>query len=126
MRVYEEKIRPAFPNAKTNPALFLTEEGNRVQYRGMWRSLASVAKAARKAGLDIPVKFSWHSLRKPFATNYMEQPPDRVWVLMDMMGHINPSTLYRYVKHSRAYYERAIDDFYEELIDSPSETKDVM
>ncbi len=74
----------------------------------------------------MPLKFSWHSLRKSFATNYMEQHPDRVWVLMDMMGHIHPGTLYRYVKHSRAYYEQAIDDFYEELIPGFSETKDVM
>jgi hypothetical protein len=40
----------------------------------------------------------------------MEQHPDRPWVLMDLMGHLNPSTLHRYVLHSRAYYDHAIED----------------
>ena len=67
-------------------------------------------EAARKVGLEVPPKLSWHSLRKSFATNFMEQHPDRPWVLMDLLGHLNPSTLQRYVKHSRTYYEQAIDE----------------
>jgi hypothetical protein len=54
--------------------------------------------------------FTKNSLRKSFATNFMEIHPDRPWILMDLMGHLNPSTLHRYVKHSRAYYAQAIDD----------------
>jgi site-specific recombinase XerD len=108
MRVYEERIRPNFPNAKTDPALFLTESGERISYKAMWHNLHCIVEAARKAGLEVPPKLSWHSLRKSFATNFMEQHPDRPWVLMDLLGHLNPSTLHRYVKHSRAYYEQAI------------------
>jgi site-specific recombinase XerD len=115
-RVYEEYIRPAFPNVAANPALFLTESGDRISYPAMWRSLHVIAAAARAAGLEIPPKLSWHSLRKSFATNFMERHPDRPWVLMDMLGHMNPSTLHRYVKHSRAYYERAIDDIVRDLV----------
>jgi site-specific recombinase XerD len=116
IKVYEERIRPAFPNAAVNPALFLSESGDRISYKSMWRSLHLIAKEARKAGLDIPPKLSWHSLRKSFATNFMERHPDRPWVLMDMMGHLNPGTLHRYVKHSRSYYERAIDDVVSDLV----------
>jgi site-specific recombinase XerD len=116
IEVYEERIRPAFPNAAVNPALFLSESGDRISYKSMWRSLHLIAKEARKAGLDIPPKLSWHSLRKSFATNFMERHPDRPWVLMDMMGHLNPGTLHRYVKHSRSYYERAIDDVVRDLV----------
>src|SRR5215469_3377992 len=76
----------------------------------MWHNLHVITEEARKAGLAMPPKLSWHSLRKSFATNFMEQHPDRPWVLMDLMGHLNPSTLHRYVKHSRAYYDQAIDD----------------
>jgi site-specific recombinase XerD len=110
MRVYEERIRPNFPNAKTDPALFLTESGERMSYKAMWHNLHSIVEEARKAGLEVPPKLSWHSLRKSFATNFMEQHPDRPWVLMDLLGHLNPSTLHRYVKHSRAYYEQAIEE----------------
>ncbi|HEY6406545.1 MAG TPA: tyrosine-type recombinase/integrase [Ktedonobacteraceae bacterium] len=110
MRAYEERIRPHFPNAKTNPALFLTESGERISYKAMWHNLHVITEEARKAGLEMPPKLSWHSLRKSFATTFMELHPDRPWVLMELLGHLNPSTLHRYVKHSRAYYDRAIED----------------
>ncbi|MGC1951606.1 MAG: tyrosine-type recombinase/integrase [Gammaproteobacteria bacterium] len=115
-QVYEKHIRRAFPNASVHPALFLNESGDRISYNSMWRSLHLIAKEARKAGVGIPPKLSWHSLRQSFATGFMERHPDRPWVLMDLMGHINPSTLHRYVKHSRSYYERAIDDIVRDLV----------
>jgi site-specific recombinase XerD len=123
MNVYEEHIRPAFPNAKTHRALFLTEGGESICYQAMWRNLRVIAQQARKAGLDLPPKLSWHSLRKSFATNFMEQHPDCPWVLMDMMGHLNPSTLHRYVKHSRGYYDHAIDSIIQELIPEATQMK---
>jgi site-specific recombinase XerD len=116
VRVYEAQIRPSFPNATTSPALFLTESGERIGYRAMWRNLHVIVRDARQAGLDLPPKLSWHSLRKTFATTFMERHPDRPWVLMDMMGHLNPSTLHRYVKHSRAYYDQALDSIVAELV----------
>lgn len=118
MHIYEEHIRPTFPNAKFNSALFLTESGDRISYKVMWHNLHSIVKEAKATGLDLPPKLSWHSLRKSFATNFMENYPDKVWVLMDMMGHLNPSTLHRYVKHRRSYYDQAIDSIVNELVPS--------
>ncbi len=110
MRVYEDHIRPNFPNAKTT----------------MWHNLHSIVEEGRKAGLELPPKLSWHSLRKSFATNFMEQHPDRPWVLMDLMGHLNPSTLHRYVKHSRAYYDQAIEDIVEAMVAEVTEVRGVV
>jgi hypothetical protein len=56
-----------------------------------------------------------------FATNFMEQHPECRWVLMDMMGHLNPGTLHRYVKHSRSYYDYAIDNIVRELLPEGSQ-----
>jgi site-specific recombinase XerD len=126
MHIYEEHIRPNFPNAKTNPALFLTESGERMSYKAMWHNLHSIVEEARKAGLEVPPKLSWHSLRKSFATNFMEQHPDRPWVLMDLMGHLNPSTLHRYVKHSRTYYDQAIDEIVGAMVTDTTEMRGVM
>jgi len=122
-RIYEGHIRSAFPNATVSPALFLTESGDRISYKAMWRSLHIIATEAREAGIDVPPKLSWHSLRKSFATNFMERHPERPWVLMDLLGHMNPSTLHRYVKHSRSYYERAIDDIVRDLVPGTPETE---
>jgi site-specific recombinase XerD len=108
MHVYETVIRPGFPDAKTQAALFLTERGDRVSYAGTWNNLRTIAQAARTSGLELPHKFSWHSLRKSFATNFMEEHPDQVWLLMNLMGHLSPGTLFRYVKHSKEYFEQGI------------------
>ncbi len=126
MRVYEDHIRPHFPNAKANPALFLTESGERISYKAMWHNLHSIVEEGREAGLELPPKLSWHSLRKSFATNFMEQHPDRPWVLMDLLGHLNPSTLHRYVKHSRAYYDQAIEDIVEAMVAEVTQVRGVV
>ena len=115
MRIYEEQVRPAFRNAKTNVALFLTEEGNRITYSVMWDILDRIVKIARKAGLEMPPNLTWHSLRKSFATNYIEEHPGSVWQLMEYMGHQNLSTLHRYIAHGREYYERALNTMVREL-----------
>ena len=116
LQIYEEQVRPRFARYQVNPALFLSETGARIDYRCMWRQLHTVAAAARQRGIDLPSTFSWHSLRKSFATNFMERYPDKLWVLMDLMGHLNPSTLHRYVKHSRSYYQRIVNEMVTELI----------
>jgi hypothetical protein len=53
----------------------------------------------------------------------MEQHPDQVWVLMDMLGHISPGVVHRYVKHSRAYYDEAIDRMIDALLPTPTPTE---
>ena len=58
MHVYEDRIRPNFPNAKTNPALFLTESGERISYKAMWHNLHVIVQEARKAGLEMPPKLA--------------------------------------------------------------------
>ncbi len=116
MQVYEAQVRPLFQGSQSDPALFLNQSGRRIAYSSMWRNLHVISEAALKAGLELPTPFSWHSLRKSFATNFMERYPHKVWVLMDMMGHLNLSTLHRYVKHTRDYYDQARDSLIEEMI----------
>jgi integrase len=89
----------------------------------MWSSLHTIAQAARAAGLELPHKFGWHSLRKSFATNFMEERPDQVWLLMDLMGHLSPGTLFRYVRHSREYFEQGIGTIARELFSNTNVLK---
>ncbi len=121
MHVYEEYIRSKFPHAKTNPALWLTESGERISYKTMWRNLHVIGIEARKAGLNLPPSFGWHSLRKSFATNYMEKHPEKVWELMHKMGHMNLSTLHRYVKFNRDYFDRCTNRIVSEIMSNDIE-----
>jgi len=118
MRIYEDQIRPYFRNAYTNVALFLSERGNRIDYSGMWKPLDEIVEKARKEGLEMPPKMSWHSLRKSFATNFMEQHPGKVWVLMKMMGHQNLSTIHRYIIPGQEAYEQALNTMVKDMIPS--------
>jgi integrase len=107
--LYETHIRPQFPNARSTPALFLTEKGERITYDAMWAALEGVVEGAREAGIELPEKFSWHDLRRSFATGYLEKHPDRLLKLAEFMGHAGLGTLNRYVLPSREAFNRATD-----------------
>ena len=96
--------------------LFLSEKGGAVSEGSAKHALGRIAIAAREAGLRVPPRFGWHSLRRSFATIFMEERPESPWVLMEMLGHLNPSTLHHYVHHPRAYHERVMDDVIATLI----------
>lgn len=113
---YKENIRPQFINFDTEPLLYLSERGGLISYSAMWRNLKRITEAARKEGLQLRPEFCWYDLRRTFATLFAERYPERMWLLMDMLGHLNPSTLKRYVRHRRAYYERSLDLVLDDLI----------
>ncbi len=107
MRVYEARVRPQFPHAKTNPALFLSERGTRPSYSSNWEALHRIVGAAEAEGFSFPPGFSWHDLRRSFATNMLEKFPQEWRAIMRMMGHENPSTLHRYHKPTPEYFDKA-------------------
>lgn len=98
LQVYEKEIRPQFKNSAHCEALFLSETGTRISYDAARRNLGEIAEAARKAGIVLPAKFGWHDFRRAFATNFMKQKPDQIWLLMQLLGHLHPGSLHRYVK----------------------------
>lgn len=55
----------------------LTERGEMLSYSQMWSALNRIVEQAREAGLELPPKLAWHSLRKSFATNYRSRKPLR-------------------------------------------------
>lgn len=118
---YEEKIRPRFLNSDMRLALYLSERGERLSYSAMWRNLKRIVEEARREGLNLPPEFCWHDLRRTFATLFAEKYPERMWLLMDMLGHLNPGTLRRYVKHRREYYEKSLDLVLNDMIPDSSQ-----
>lgn len=113
---YVEHVRPAFRNWSHSAFLFLSELGGSVSEESAKYALKRIAAATRAAGLRVPPRFGWHSLRRSFATIFMEERPESPWVLMEMLGHLNPGTLHHYVHHPRAYHDRVMDDVIAALI----------
>lgn len=95
---YERDVRPQFKNHLTEPALFLTQKGKRLSYLTLRDCFTLMIKHARKHGVDLPANLTIHDLRASFATNYIEANPDQFWELMELLGHVSPSSTRLYVR----------------------------
>jgi integrase len=98
LKEYEQEVRPQFRNHDVDPALFLNILGERVSYAALQDPFALFIKAARKCGVDLPAKLTIHDLRASFATNYIEAHPDQFWELMQILGHVSPSSTCLYIR----------------------------
>ncbi|HEX4064756.1 MAG TPA: hypothetical protein VHZ09_01940 [Acidobacteriaceae bacterium] len=114
---YEQYVRPKFPNAATEPALFLTETGSRIDYWGAKSELEMMVNCAREAGLILPVDMGWHCFRRSFATQFMQRHPDQIWKLLQLMGHEDSLSLIRYVRLSEQEVNRGLGRVLERLME---------
>ncbi len=95
---YERVVRPQFHNHLIEPSLFLTLKGTRLSYGTLRDSFTRLIEAARKHGVNLPPKLTIHDLRASFATNYLEENPEKFWRLMELLGHISPSSTCLYIR----------------------------
>jgi integrase len=97
LKLYEDEVLPLFAEGGEAVELFLSEGGKILSYKATWRNLNRIVDAARDVGLDLPEKLRWHDLRRTFATLFIEENPDKFWLLMEYMGHIFGTTMARYI-----------------------------
>lgn len=98
LKQYERDVRPQFHNHLIDPSLFLTLKGERLSYVALRESFALMIQFARKHGVNLPPNLTVHDLRASFATNYIEAHPDQFWELMELLGHVSPSSTRLYIR----------------------------
>jgi len=98
LKEYERSVRPQFSKHAESPALFLGCNGNRLSYDALQSQFTAFVASARKHGVNLPKKLTLHDLRASFATNYLEEHPDRFWRLMELLGHVSPSSTCLYIR----------------------------
>ncbi len=98
LREYELHVRPQFRNHAENPALFLASNGNRLSYDALENRFSRFIACARNHDVNVPDKLTIHDLRASFATNYLEAHPERFWHLMELLGHVSPSSTCLYIR----------------------------
>lgn len=108
VRYYLKHYRPKFQNSENTNYLFLSRSGRLLCYSGMHSALEEMLKVCRKNNFPIMSHFSWHWMRRIFATRFIERFPGKLSVLIELLGHISPNTVHRYIRHSKAWMDKEI------------------
>lgn len=87
---YLSEVRPRFPGAESNPALFMSQKGNRLAYESIYDRV--IKKTRRLFGVDI----NPHSFRTIAATWLSEQSARDALFARPLLGHKSPKTTERY------------------------------
>ncbi len=90
--------------------LFPSKSGEILDYSSAYLALKSITKIANKNDFNILPHFSWHWMRRIFATRFIEQFPHQLSVLISLLGHVSPNTVHCYIRHSEAWMDKKIRD----------------
>lgn len=113
MRYYLDNCRGEFLNADRSPLLFLSNKGKMISSTTLSRIVGSFLKCAHTHHFPIHDHMSWHWFRRLFATRFIEKFPNKMPLLLELLGHSNMATVHRYIKHSEAWLDKEIQSVLE-------------
>lgn len=106
---YLRTARPKFTASDTG-LLFPSKSGGPLSYANVHTALRQMSKIARESGFPVMDHLSWHWFRRFFATRFVERFPNRISVLVELLGHMSPNTVHRYIRHSEAWMDTQINE----------------
>jgi site-specific recombinase XerD len=115
IRHYLKHHRPKIQGAGQADFVFITRTGRKMGYSSMHLCLTNMVKCAQKNGFPVADHFSWHWFRRIFATRFIERFPDRLHVLIKLLGHVTPNTVHSYIQHSDAWSDRRMQETLERI-----------
>lgn len=107
-RFYLTRFRPLIKNSDQTSYLFPSKTGGLLDYASLQKGLTEMLEAANRADFPVLSHMSWHWMRRLFATRFIEQFPNKLSVLITLLGHMNPGTVHRYIRHSQAWMDDQI------------------
>ncbi len=114
VRYYIKNHRPSLRGAE-GPYLFCSTTGGPIDYNSLQRAIVAMRNSANKNGFPVLDHFAWHWLRRLFATRFIERFPDKLPVLIQVLGHVTGNTVHRYIRHSRAWMDTEVKGVLEGL-----------
>lgn len=108
MHHYLKIHRPLLTKGRQLDLLFPSRCGRLISSSQNQADLKRMCELVRRAGFPILPHMSWHWLRRVFATRFIERFPDKIAVLIQLLGHSNPHTVHRYIRHSDAWMDDQI------------------
>ena len=115
IQYYLKHHRSNFTGAEKCDWVFITRTGRRIEASSMHRLLKNMIRCAKKNGFPVADHFSWHWFRRVFATRFIERFPDRLHVLIKLLGHVTPNTVHSYIHHSEAWSDRRMQETLERI-----------
>jgi site-specific recombinase XerD len=107
LRFYLKESRPGLKPGAAR-LLFISRGGGRMSYAGAQAALKDMVRIAQRAKFPVADHMSWHWFRRIFATRFVERFPNRISALIELLGHMSPNTVHRYIRHSEAWMDRQI------------------
>jgi site-specific recombinase XerD len=105
---YLKHFRSGWHNAQRADYLFLSTSGKLLTYNSMHEALGEMVACAHESGFPVASHMSWHWFRRLFATRFIERFPDKLHVLVELLGHIGAGTVHHYIRHSQAWIDKEI------------------
>ncbi len=108
IQFYIKSYRNKIIGAKNTDFLFISQRGNRMSQSTANTALLLMIKAIKKAEFPIGDNMSWHEHRRIFATKFIENNPQKLPILITLLGHMSSNTVSHYIKHSEAWIDSKI------------------
>jgi len=100
--------------------VFPSKSGNLLTYPALHKALGEMVECAQKENFPILSHMSWHWFRRVFATRFIERFPNQISVLLELLGHMSPNTVHRYIRHSSAWMDKQMQEVLEGVVKWPS------
>lgn len=110
MKYYLSTSRPKLATSSSPQWLFPSKTGLRLDYATAQAAVKEMVDVARGERFPVLDHMSWHWFRRFFATRFIEACPGKMAVLIELLGHMSPNTVHRYIRHSQAWMDREIQD----------------
>lgn len=107
---YFLKTRRKYWSVDDSGYLFLSKSGSRLTYTAVQLALKKMVAVAQNNNFEIMDHLTWHWFRRIFATRFVEKFPNKTPVLLELMGHMSPNTIHRYIRHSEAWMDDQIQE----------------
>jgi len=110
VRHFQKHHRGKISGSKPCQFLFPTKNLSPVSYSTQQKEISLMVKAVRKRDFPVLPHLGWHWMRRIFATRFIERYPDKLAVLVQLLGHSSPNTVHRYIRHSEAWMDKQITE----------------
>ena len=110
IKFYLSHSRKKLATPSSPPWLFPSKTGRKLAYSTVQEAIKEMVEVSKGHNFPVLDHLSWHWFRRIFATRFIEACPGKMPVLIELLGHMSPNTVHRYIRHSAAWMDLEIQN----------------